>query len=289
MNEDPMDQHRTPPPPPPPPPPPGGDTARVPHFPPPAPNPAPRFSTPLNPQAAGPPPNLPRSNPPLKTIVYRVFPVRDRRRLGRGRLRAPGRRRTGPGSALSEPSRVGGTCVIRGCVPKKLMRYGALRRVFQGGEGLRLGCRTRRARLRAPDRGAQPRDRAPERHLHPDAGEGRRAAVRGPRPAPAGPRRVRGRTARRSFTAERVLVAVGAQAEPARAAGIELAITSDEVLEDVYPLPRPASGRGRRRLHRGRARHDLPRAGHRDHAGPARRPAAARASTRTCAPLRPRR
>ena len=28
--------------------------------------------------------------------------------------------------ALCEPSRVGGTCVIRGCIPKKLMRYGAL-------------------------------------------------------------------------------------------------------------------------------------------------------------------
>ena len=28
--------------------------------------------------------------------------------------------------ALCEPGRVGGTCVIRGCIPKKLMRYGAL-------------------------------------------------------------------------------------------------------------------------------------------------------------------
>ncbi|MGI9450373.1 MAG: FAD-dependent oxidoreductase, partial [Geminicoccaceae bacterium] len=28
--------------------------------------------------------------------------------------------------ALCEDSRLGGTCVIRGCVPKKLMRYGAL-------------------------------------------------------------------------------------------------------------------------------------------------------------------
>ena len=27
---------------------------------------------------------------------------------------------------LCEPGRVGGTCVIRGCIPKKLMRYGAV-------------------------------------------------------------------------------------------------------------------------------------------------------------------
>ena len=28
--------------------------------------------------------------------------------------------------AVCEDSRVGGTCVIRGCIPKKLMRYGAV-------------------------------------------------------------------------------------------------------------------------------------------------------------------
>ena len=28
--------------------------------------------------------------------------------------------------AVCEDNRVGGTCVIRGCIPKKLMRYGAL-------------------------------------------------------------------------------------------------------------------------------------------------------------------
>ena len=28
--------------------------------------------------------------------------------------------------ALCESSRIGGTCVIRGCIPKKLMRYGAI-------------------------------------------------------------------------------------------------------------------------------------------------------------------
>ncbi len=32
---------------------------------------------------------------------------------------------TAPASAICEDSRVGGTCVIRGCVPKKLLVYGA--------------------------------------------------------------------------------------------------------------------------------------------------------------------
>ena len=47
---------------------------------------------------------------------------------------------------IAESSRVGGTCVIRGCVPKKLMRYGA---AF--GEAIRdaagYGWRTGEARL----------------------------------------------------------------------------------------------------------------------------------------------
>ena len=45
-------------------------------------------------------------------------------------LRRRGRRRAGPAVhgarvAIAEAHRVGGTCVIRGCVPKKLIIYGA--------------------------------------------------------------------------------------------------------------------------------------------------------------------
>ena len=47
---------------------------------------------------------------------------------------------------LAEEYRYGGTCVIRGCVPKKLMVYAArLRRRLRGRRGLRLDRRARRA------------------------------------------------------------------------------------------------------------------------------------------------
>ena len=49
-------------------------------------------------------------------------PVRDRRRLGRGPRRSD-RGRLRRRVTLAEEYRVGGTCVIRGCVPKKLMVY----------------------------------------------------------------------------------------------------------------------------------------------------------------------
>ena len=48
--------------------------------------------------------------------------------------------------ALCEPSRVGGTCVIRGCIPKKLMRYGAIfADHLEAARGVRLAARGARA------------------------------------------------------------------------------------------------------------------------------------------------
>ena len=48
---------------------------------------------------------------------------------------------------LAEGSRVGGTCVIRGCVPKKLMHYGAhFAEWFKAAALLRLGHRRAEAR-----------------------------------------------------------------------------------------------------------------------------------------------
>ena len=55
----------------------------------------------------------------------RFRPVHHRRRLGRRRLRRGAPARYGARVAICEESRVGGTCVIRGCVPKKLLVYGA--------------------------------------------------------------------------------------------------------------------------------------------------------------------
>ena len=141
---------------------------------------------------------------------------------------------------LAEHSRVGGTCVIRGCVPKKLMHYGAhFAEWFKAAKFYGWEIGDPGAGLRAPVRGPQRRDRAAQRHLPADARARRRAPVPGPRPPPA---RRNGeafvvQAAAEQVTAARVLVAVGARPALPEIPGIELALTSDQVLEDVYPLP----------------------------------------------------
>jgi ribose 5-phosphate isomerase A len=57
-----------------------------------------------------------------REMAFDVGPFRDRRRLGRVRA-ARMAASTGARVALAEQSRMGGTCVIRGCVPKKLMVF----------------------------------------------------------------------------------------------------------------------------------------------------------------------
>jgi glutathione reductase (NADPH) len=145
--------------------------------------------------------------------------------------------------AIAEASRVGGTCVIRGCVPKKLMRYGA---AF--GEAIRdargYGWRTGGAPAEL-DLAAlcEARNREIARlngvyiEMLAKAGvrliEGR-AVVRRPR---AGDGFVVA-VGDLELSAERVLIAVGAKPALPEVEGIEHAMTSDQVLEEVYPLPR---------------------------------------------------
>src|SRR6516162_1751737 len=75
--------------------------------------------------------------------------------------------------AICEESRVGGTCVIRGCVPKKLLVYGAqFADAFADGAGAEL-------RLVGLDRGQGPRNRAPVPDLSNHAEEQRGGAHRG--------------------------------------------------------------------------------------------------------------
>ena len=142
---------------------------------------------------------------------------------------------------IAEHSRVGGTCVIRGCVPKKLMHYGAhFAEWFKAARhyGWDIG-EPGLAFERLCER-PEHRDRAAERHLPADARARRRAAVPDAMPASC-----RAATATRfvvaagavEVTAARVLVAVGARPSLPEIPGIELAITSDQILEDVYPLP----------------------------------------------------
>ena len=89
-------------------------------------------------------------------------------------------------------------------------------------------------------RGPQHRDRAAERHLPADAGARRRAAVRRPCPPRCPPRRRRlSRQRRRASRSPPPACWSRSAPGPAcpRCPGIELAITSDQILEDVYPLP----------------------------------------------------
>ena len=136
---------------------------------------------------------------------------------------------------MCEPSRVGGTCVIRGCIPKKLMRYGAL---FPGhfaaarGYGWRLEPPVLDWRALIDARNAEIArlngvylrmlDKAGVTVLH---GRGR---IVGP-----GAVEVNGAT----YTAERILVAVGARPSLPDLPGLDLAITSDDALEHMEQKP----------------------------------------------------
>jgi glutathione reductase (NADPH) len=136
---------------------------------------------------------------------------------------------------LCEPSRVGGTCVIRGCIPKKLMRYGAL---FPGhfeaaqGYGWRTGPPKHDWRALIEARNSEiARLNGVYLRMLEAAGvtlfEGR-GRIAGP-----GAVEVNGET----HTAERILLAVGARPSLPALPGLELAITSDDALEHMEDRP----------------------------------------------------
>lgn len=142
--------------------------------------------------------------------------------------------------AIAERSRVGGTCVIRGCVPKKLMHYAA-----------HLGEALRAARAYGWDQGEphldfrrllEARNREIARLNKIYLGMLERAHVR----LLTGEARILGRAGDgflvavgdERLSASRVLVATGARPVLPALPGIEHALTSDALLEDIYPLPR---------------------------------------------------
>ena len=137
--------------------------------------------------------------------------------------------------ALCEPSRVGGTCVIRGCIPKKLMRYGAL---FPGqfaasrGYGWRTGPVELDWRALIDARNAEiARLNGVYLRMLETAGVtafNGRGRIVGP-----GAVEVNGET----YTAERILVAVGARPSLPDLPGLDLAITSDDALEHMEEKP----------------------------------------------------
>jgi glutathione reductase (NADPH) len=137
--------------------------------------------------------------------------------------------------ALCEDNRVGGTCVIRGCIPKKLMRYGAqFAEHFAAAKG--YGWRPGTPPL---DWAAlvDARDREIDRLNGVYISMLRSAGVelirgRG-RVLDAHRVEVNGEVHR----AERILIAVGARPSLPELPGIEHAITSDEVLENLRDKP----------------------------------------------------
>ena len=137
--------------------------------------------------------------------------------------------------AICEDNRVGGTCVIRGCIPKKLMRYGAaFAEHFTASEG--YGWRPGTPSLDWPALIAA-RDREIDRlngiyiDMLKKAGV---LLIRGRGRVTGADRvEVEGEVHR----AERILIAVGARPSLPELPGIEHAITSDDVLERFGTKP----------------------------------------------------
>ena len=137
---------------------------------------------------------------------------------------------------LCEDSRLGGTCVIRGCVPKKLMRYGALfSEHFKAarGYGWEVG-----------DPGldwnhlinAREQEIARLNGIYRNMLEKAGVQIVEGRGRLTGPNSVEvdGRT----YTADRILVAVGARPNLIDVPGIEHVITSNEALEGMTRQPK---------------------------------------------------
>jgi glutathione reductase (NADPH) len=154
---------------------------------------------------------------------------------------AASRRAAGLGArvAIVEGSRVGGTCVIRGCVPKKLMVYAAgyadaLREAAGYGWAVPDGARFEMPRWAAAKAAETARLEGIYRQLLAGSGvelvEGW-ARIEGPNAVRVGERRL---------TARHLLIATGAAPVRDSIEGIDACATSDELL-DLTELPARAA------------------------------------------------
>lgn len=142
--------------------------------------------------------------------------------------------------AIAESSRVGGTCVIRGCVPKKLMHLGAhFRDLFRAarGYGWRLADPVPDFEALLAARNAEI-DRLNRVYLEMLAGAGVELVAGRARLLDRSAAGFRVEVDGRELLAERVVVAVGSRPSLPPIPGIEHALTSDALLEAVYPLPK---------------------------------------------------
>jgi glutathione reductase (NADPH) len=140
--------------------------------------------------------------------------------------------------AIVESSRVGGTCVIRGCVPKKLLMYAAAYGDgFQeaAGYGWVLGHpHFEMARWAA----AKAAETQRLEHVYRQLLAGSKVELIEGRATVDGPRRVR--VGERLLNAKHLLIATGAAPVRDSIAGIEHCPTSDELL-DLHALPKRAA------------------------------------------------
>ena len=139
--------------------------------------------------------------------------------------------------AVIESSRVGGTCVIRGCVPKKLLMYAA-----QYGDALHemagYGWDIGAARFQMP-RWAEAKAAETRRleHVYRQLLAGSKVELIEGRATVAGPGRVR--VGERVLSAPHLLIATGGSAVRDSIPGIEHCPTSDDLL-DLRTLPEKA-------------------------------------------------
>ena len=139
---------------------------------------------------------------------------------------------------IAEESRYGGTCVIRGCVPKKLLVFASHFSEYHEdapGYGWSFGEASFdwRELIRRKDAEI---DRLES--LYRKGLEGSNVTAHDTRAVLEGPHEVRLVSEDRTVTAERIVVAVGGRPNPhAALPGHELCITSDEALE-LAELPR---------------------------------------------------
>ena len=170
---------------------------------------------------------------------------------------------------VAEEFRVGGTCVIRGCVPKKLLVYASrFADEFAVGGGLRLDRRAAALRLADSGRGERSRDRAPVGGLPRRPRLGGRDADRGARDGRRPPYvAIVGRAHdQRAPHPRRDRRAAGAAGRLSRARA------RDHLQRDLRPARLSAApAGGRRRLYRGRIRLPVRQARRRGDAGHARR------------------
>ena len=136
---------------------------------------------------------------------------------------------TGARVAIAESDRVGGTCVIRGCVPKKLLVYASqFAEAFEDSAG--FGWSVGSAEFDWPTLIAN-KDREIARLEGVYRANLAKAGVElfESRAVLAGPHQVRLERGNRSLTAEHILIATGGRANPhAALEGHELCITSNE-------------------------------------------------------------